>query len=227
MVSLVKRRSARRAKNAGAIIFVVAMTLAVLGSLGLYALNSASSEIKASGHERQAAQTQYLAEYGAIGASQFVTQNNAALFLSQMRDTTGKNDRFCLSLADVPATAPQDALACRRLGRDDMALSWARPALNPSSLALVGTNAGSLGVSALEGDFYVELTDPALGPSPPNMQIAGAATPLCFVTFNATAIGLTRPNAYSNALAKLAGQGVEQTRARITAGPIPCPSGAQ
>ena len=45
-----KRNARRRATQSGAVVFIVAMTLAVLASLGLYALQSASAEVKTSGY---------------------------------------------------------------------------------------------------------------------------------------------------------------------------------
>ena len=49
-------------------LFVVAMVIAVLASVGLYALAAASIEVRASGNERQNTQTHYLAEYGILAA---------------------------------------------------------------------------------------------------------------------------------------------------------------
>ena len=43
-------------------MFVVAMTIAVLASVGIYALAAAANEVRTSGNERQNTQTHYLAE---------------------------------------------------------------------------------------------------------------------------------------------------------------------
>ena len=64
-----RQRSARRKESGGAVIFIVAMTLAVLASLGMYALASATNEVKTAGYERQSAQSHYLSEYGILGAA--------------------------------------------------------------------------------------------------------------------------------------------------------------
>ena len=47
-------------RRRGAVMFVVAMTIAVLASVGMYALAAASSEVRTSGNERQNTQTHYL-----------------------------------------------------------------------------------------------------------------------------------------------------------------------
>ena len=61
-------------------MFIVAMTLAVLASLGLYALASASNEMKTSGFERQNAQTHYLSEYGVLGGADDMNPTTAQLY---------------------------------------------------------------------------------------------------------------------------------------------------
>ena len=64
-----KARQRRRRSQRGAVVFIVAMTIAVLASLGLYALQSASTEVKTSGYGRQNAQSHYLSEYGISAGS--------------------------------------------------------------------------------------------------------------------------------------------------------------
>ena len=58
-------------------MFLVTMTLAVLASVGLYALAATTSEVTASGSERQATQTHYLAQYGVLGASHELAASKA------------------------------------------------------------------------------------------------------------------------------------------------------
>ena len=65
-LALAKRRSALRRRDEGAVMFIVAMTLAVLASVGVYALAAAATEVRTSGNERQGTQTHYLAEFGVI-----------------------------------------------------------------------------------------------------------------------------------------------------------------
>ena len=52
-------------------MFVVAMTIAVLGAIGMWAIQSAALEVRMAGFGRQATQTHYLAEYGALAATAF------------------------------------------------------------------------------------------------------------------------------------------------------------
>ncbi len=65
-----KTRAFRRATSAGGTMFVVAMTLAVLSTIGAWALQSAALEVRMAGYERQSTQTHYLAEYGVMAAMQ-------------------------------------------------------------------------------------------------------------------------------------------------------------
>jgi hypothetical protein len=108
-----RRRSARRKKSGGAVIFIVAMTLAVLASLGMYALAAATNEVKTAGYERQSAQSHYLSEYGILGAAENVSPVTAQVYLGMMlaqssTATLNRNDSGCLSL---PMTATQYAAA--------------------------------------------------------------------------------------------------------------------
>src|SRR5260221_14125130 len=82
---LARTRAKRRAESHGGIIFIVAMTLAVLGSIGVFALRSASLEIRASGAGRQRTQAHHLAAFGGIGAATHDVQGpTTALYISQM-----------------------------------------------------------------------------------------------------------------------------------------------
>jgi len=85
---LAKARSLRRRHQRGAALFVVAMALAVLASVGIFALAAAATEVRTSGNERQNAQTHYLSQYGILVAS---TTNapTALLYLGAMQGMLG------------------------------------------------------------------------------------------------------------------------------------------
>ena len=72
-LALAKRRAALRRREDGAAMFIVAMTLAVLASVGVYALAAAATEVKTSGNERQNTQTHYLSQYGVLGVAHEMT----------------------------------------------------------------------------------------------------------------------------------------------------------
>jgi hypothetical protein len=233
-LTLAKRRSARRRHERGAALFIVAMTLAVLASVGVYALAAASNEVRTSGNERQSTQTHYLSQYGILVASEELAGAKAQLYLGVM---LAKPDLNCTSLQGVPAfgTARVDPMvtACRRVGATefhDSAGNWlATPTDTYAGLApyAPAVNPGSLGPIPLKADFYVEFTAPT---STRNAAGYGLNTQTCFLQFTATSVGITQPQYVSGSGSSAAGapffggEGLETQRARLVAGPItPCP----
>jgi Tfp pilus assembly protein PilX len=225
-VALAKRRARGRRGQSGAAMFIVAMTLAVLASVGVFALAAAANEVRTSGNERQSTQTHYLAEYGIIGAAHEISDavgnfQIAAMFTNPLRETA------CVALPGVPSTAPDMTRACRRLGSADLAnlnTPWTAhiveqyTATDPLSSSV---NPGSFGPVPMNGDFFVELTDPS-NANPP----AGYATNLnlCFKEIAVTAGGITQPvfPGIANPTAGFAGEGIEFQRARFVVGPGQC-----
>jgi hypothetical protein len=218
-----KRNARRRATQSGAVVFIVAMTLAVLASLGLYALQSASAEVKTSGYSRQNAQSHYLSEYGTLTGANAMSGTTGQLYLAMMKNTT-QMDTSCLSLQGVDLTnASNLTKACRRMGSSEMASAWGTS--KPAIIAAKPNAAGSLGPYALTGDFYVEVTDPATGGA---MWGIDTRLGLCFQQFTLMAVGITEPDQAMLAsqgvtltpTALYGNQGMEMSRARITAGPM-------
>jgi hypothetical protein len=224
---LAKIRAARRAREGGAVIFVVAMTLAVLAALGAYALNASSMEIKTAGFERQNTQTHYLSEYGVLAAMQDVSPDTAQLYLNLM---ISRPDTSCTSLPGSAFVTPNVlSRACLRMGAAELAKPWASPAPTPVvqwNSTVPGTP-GSLGLIPVDGDFYVEMTEPTQAPPPPGFD---TKLGLCFVQFTVTSIGITQPQVPDktvNATALYAGEGLETSRARIIGGPVKFPGCGQ
>ena len=121
---LVAKRNARRRRHeGGAVIFIVAMTLAVLASLGLYALQSASTEVKTSGYIRQNAQSHYLSEYGMLAGTNAMSGTTGQLYLAMMRNTT-QMDVQCTSLQGVDPSASNLSKACYRMGASQISSAW-------------------------------------------------------------------------------------------------------
>ncbi len=220
---LAKENARRRSREGGAVIFIVAMTLAVLASLGLYALQSASAEVKTSGYSRQNAQSHYLSEYGTLTGVNAMSGTTGQLYLSMMRNPT-QMDTSCLSLQGVDMTSASNLTkACRRMGAAELSSAWQSSV--PAIVAAQPNVAGSLGPYALTGDFYVEITDPSTG-----AQMWGIDTRLglCFQQFTLMAVGITEPdqamlaqqNVTLTPTALYSAQGMEMSRARVTAGPM-------
>jgi hypothetical protein len=218
-----KQNARRRAREGGAVIFIVAMTLAVLASLGLYALQSASTEVKTSGYIRQSAQSHYLSEYGMLSGVNAMSGTTGELYLSMMRTPT-QTDLSCVSLEGVDmANASNLTKACRRMGASEMASAWGT-GVTPVA-ATTPTVAGGLGPYPLTGDFYVEVTDPSMGSA---MWGIDTRMGLCFQSFSLLAVGITEPDQAMllsqgitlTPTALYGSEGTEMSRARVTAGPM-------
>ena len=233
-LDLVKQRSARRQAADGAAMFVVSMTLAVLASVGLFALAAASTEVKTSGNERQATQTHNLADYAMISAAHEVTGSKAQGFLGLMM-TTGSSSYSatvdkCMSLPLPASVAANDALtrACRRIESKEIQTlgNWAMAptvmyggGTTPNSTPnAVGVLPGSLGTTSTDGAFFVELTNPQQMTAPARYALN---LNLCFVQFTATSGGVTHPWFGGNI--DYGHQDTELQRGRLVAGPIQCP----
>ncbi len=204
-LELSRIRAAKRASQGGAVMFLVTMTLAVLASVGLYALAATTSEVTASGSERQATQTHYLAEYGIVAGAQMMTASRAQSYLATMIATP---DTGCWSLPNVTAANQPDNIlrACSHVKDAEMALSggWAS-----------GATFGTFGsIAAPTPDFAVEYTGLSKASTPPRYALN---LNICFTEITASSYGSTLP---PNAGSGNFGQGIETQRARLIAGPV-------
>ncbi len=120
-IHLAKRRAALRRHEGGAVMFIVAMMIAVLGSVGVYALAAAATEVRTSGNERQNTQTHYLAEYGIArgGASRPRSTGVAQTYHEHAQAGQAQKPRptpACLSPACRPRP-PRAARGCATASR--------------------------------------------------------------------------------------------------------------
>ncbi len=221
-LSIAKRRwSRRRAGEAGAAMFVVAMTLTVLGSVGVYALAAASNEVRTSGNERQSTQTHYLSEYGVIGVTHEMAASKAQFYVGLMMSSP---ESTCVALPGVTSTAAPITRACRRLGSKELGTPWTGTSITVPYAGTApyqnGVTPGSFGPVPMNGDFFVELTEPTKAHA-----AARYATDLqfYFVRLTATSNGITQPVIPGQPTGVYANEGVEVQRARVLAGPIQCP----
>jgi hypothetical protein len=218
-----KRRARRRARQGGAVVFIVSMTIGVLVSLGAFALISAATEIKSAGYERQSMQAHYLAEFAMVATAQKLDPYNAQAIALAATDYNPAYPRnHCTSLETVPATASAKARQCKRLGMLELAQGWV--GISPTAPLRVSslTAPGSLGAVALEGNFAVEVTDMMLGQTSGN----GMANSTCSATFTITTFGQTKPSvayAGANTTQIYGASTVEEGRGLLTGGPISSP----
>jgi hypothetical protein len=219
----VKRRALVRRDQDGAALFIVAMTLAVLASVGVFALAAAASEAKSAGYERTATQSNYLASYGVLGGAHEMVATKAALYVGLMMTTP---DPICLATPNVPSSASILTRACRRLGSAELGSAWQATNRLDAYAGTVpyqqGIAPGSMGPTPMEGDFFVELTDPTKYTAPKRYDLN---LNMCFVELTATSNGLTHPLFPNNPnyTATYGEEGIVVHRARWIAGPLPCP----
>jgi hypothetical protein len=208
-----KARGRRRAKDAGAVMFIVAMTLAVIATMGMYALNVAATEVKTAGFVREQTQVHYLSEFGVLGTAQEVAGPKAQLYTTAMKAFPDTN---CISLYGIPAGSGSLPLSCRVVGSAEMVASWmppVAPVIAPWVSNASETSRGSLGLPTTP-DFYVELTDPNWRNPPSGYDTSQG---LCFVEFTVASVGISQLTAGS-----FVSEGLETSRARIIGGPIQC-----
>ena len=205
-------------------MFVIAMTIAVLASVGMYALAAASNEVRTAGNERQSTQTHYLASYGVLGASHELTATRAQFYLGLMLT---KPDTLCVSLPGVASNTDPMSKACWRIPSQELGQAWAAPVTVPyagTTPLAAGVPPGSLGPTPMNADFFVELTNPVQLSPPARYSIE---LHFCFIQFTATSGGITQPlfpwQPAAGTTAQYAGMGTELQRARIVAGPVMCP----
>jgi hypothetical protein len=217
-----KLRAARRATSDGAVMFVVAMTITVLAALGAWSLQSAALEVKMSGYERQSTQTHYISEYGVLAAMQSLTATYAAAVIPVA--VTGVSGVRAKCVSAPIATNPNAsclAKACFRWLNSQATVAIYNPsytspattspyAIDPSSTT--GTTPGSFGLTSMQGDFAVEMTEPAQGPA----QAGTSGQYFYWVTL--TSYGQTENTGTGTALYN--SQGDEVLRTRVLAGPI-------
>jgi hypothetical protein len=230
---LAKRRHRRLRREGGAAMFVVSMAIITLATVGMYALAAAQNEVRTSGNERQSTQTHYLSEYGVIGITHELVASKADFYVKLMQNPQSQ-DWPCVSLPGAPAPGSTSAngqitngitTACRRVYSSELGTFWAAPVTNAYTGTVPftpNTVPGSLGPAPMTADFFVELTDPNETTAPPRYS---SDNHFCFVQLTATSTGITQPffPSGANPTAQFGAEGLEMQRARILAGPIPCP----
>lgn len=206
------------------------MTLAVIATMGVYALQMASTEVKTAGFVRQQMQTQYLSMYAMTASAQALGGTNAQLYNTLMMQSP---DTGCYSLYGVPTTANSQSRACHRAGSYELATEVIVGAATPPTLVApwVSTNGtdvqrGSLGTQTFP-DFFVEVTDPNQRQPPPGYATTSG---LCFIQFTASAMGITPTIATTSGADTFSGtaaygylsENLAVSRGHILGGPVTC-----
>jgi hypothetical protein len=240
-----KRRSHARARERGAVMFVVAMTLALLAAMGAYALNMASAEVRASGYLRQNTQTHYLSEWAVLGGAEALTldaQHLGFAISANNLSVPGLSNNMrtgCPSIAAVPAapTSSTVARSCLMFWSTDLTntlygsgskfvplTTCSAPINKPIEPYQSGGNLslrGDMGLST-SPDFLLEFTDlTSLGP-PSGQSSSPDQQKQCSYLVTVTGTGVTPTGAGAGTTAGAPTEGMETTRSRVIFGPAPC-----
>ncbi|HEY2510373.1 MAG TPA: pilus assembly PilX N-terminal domain-containing protein [Polyangiaceae bacterium] len=215
-----KQRARRRAAAMGGTMFVVAMTIAVLSAIGVWAIQSAALEVRMAGYERQNAQTHYLAEYGILAAMQDLAPGFIQNILPIAVCGVGGTREVCTSApwsAADPANAKPLGKACHRWSNATALTSQFIPSGMTAIDSMDAGAPGSFGLNTLQGDFNVELTEVAQGPQQQGTSTGG----MVFYWVTLQSDGKTQQAlSGTNYAAYYGSEGDEQLRTRVLAGPI-------
>ena len=156
-----------RRQQRGAAVFIVVMAITLLTAVGIFAARSASLVDVATGHSRQALQTQYVTEYGIMATATELGLGRAGVYKyegQQGNFTCRANEGLDTLLAGNPFCVKMFLPELN----DRLNQSTGLTAEFLSSNALAGASSlGPYGASspgALQGNLVVELTD--AGPAP-------------------------------------------------------------
>lgn len=152
---LARARARRRRTEAGATMFIVATTLALLGAMGVYALTSTASETKSVGYVRQAAQAEHIAMTAVNLAAERIRPDTVQNIIAHA-SSNQYQDKNCRSATPYVAGSVSKGQACWRLNPAEIERQ-----LGPSITVFGPESFSHIGTPGIQPDFYVEITNPA------------------------------------------------------------------
>lgn len=119
---LALRRARARRRNAGAVLFIVAVTLGLLAVMGVYGLTATSADIKSAGHMREALQGQRAAEATIMMTAETFNPSKAdgLVKLAQAGAGNGQSSGCRTANTYTGATGTAAAEACIKLDITEM-----------------------------------------------------------------------------------------------------------
>ncbi len=205
--AVVRRLSARR-RQRGAVVFIVAMTLALLALMGVYAVSGAASEVRSSGYVRQATQAHYLSEYAMGAMANHINSSNADYMVNAL--LLGKTPPVdCISVPQGGGTPM--SRACWRFSQDEIERAWRSFGATVGPPALTEHGLGQPGVSTMRGTIFAEFSNPVLTQPPPGYDLNLGLT---FARVTVTTGGSVEP------VGNTAARTLEIGRARMIIGPV-------
>lgn len=202
-------RIRRRQQQRGTILMIVALTLALLGAMGVYAMSSATTEIRSSGYARQASQAHYITQLGNLAMIDAFSPANASFFDAQMRASATFNDEASRCQSSVPREANNVTAmskSCAKVPQNYFTTAWGQNEVikNDSLSPIEGT---------LSGSFTSEITEPITGGVRAGYDTNNGK---CFRRYTITTYGQLQTVGAAAPLAREIG------RSRVTAGPFDC-----
>ena len=208
--ALALRRARARRREAGAVMFIVVVTLGLLAAMGVYGLSAASADVRAAGHMREALQAQKAGEHALTMTAETLNPKTVGPLVAQM-STLGRTAN-CKTAGPLPAAATSvpPGAACLRLTEVGMRAAagtvtpWnAVPAFAPDSFGSVTS----------VPNVSVELSNPF------DVQRPGFDATMRFTQVTATVFVDVRSTVDIGAPA----QSIVSGRGRLTVGPISPP----
>jgi Tfp pilus assembly protein PilX len=207
-----------RRDSGGAVLFIVAMTLAVLAVMGVYGLGATATDIRSAGYMREAAQAQSAAEYSLGLVAESITPQTAAEVVRVMR--SGQDN---MQATKCRTANPFDASTNAQHRAAQACLSWKESDMVRMSKGINEWQLGDL-TDPLDSTFYessfgnvpnrahirVEITNPVDIPPPPGTGLNDRFT---FTQVTVTTFVDMKPTSAAPAESLVAGRG------RLTIGP--------
>lgn len=204
-----------RRDSGGAVLFIVAMTLAVLAVMGVYGLSATAIDIRSAGHMREAAQAQAAAEYSLGLVAESITPQTSAEIVRVMRSGQASVQATKCRTAnpfDPTTNASQRAAqACLSWKESDMIqMSQAINKWPDTDLANSTFYQSSFGAVRNRPQIRVEITNPVDIPPPPGTGLNDRFT---YTQVTVTTFVDMKPAPTAPAESLVAGRG------RLTIGP--------
>lgn len=150
---LARARARRRGREAGATMFIVATTLALLGAMGVYALNATQTETRSVGYVRQAAQAEHIAMTALTLSAERIRPDTVAIVKAYANNPLYQ-DKNCRTA--IPYVAGQDnpGMRCWRFNPGEL-----QRQLGPSVTVFTPESFSHLGTPGVQADFSAEITN--------------------------------------------------------------------
>lgn len=208
-------RLPRRRHQRGAALFVVTAMLAVLASLGTFAVASVLSDMRTGASLRQRAQARFVGDFALASSLAALRPDNAYLIVAPMLDTTRTDHRDstnrCFSLTGVPFDSSASPLsrACARRYVSDY--------LTSSQQSALGSSFGD----GIGWDYLVEITEPT---ELQGSVGASSSVPVCDLSLTVSAYGRTGPRSSTAGLSTpvVTAMNVQLERVRYVIPGVPC-----